>query len=91
MCEQLGAEPVKLDAWSLYLLGAQRSQRLAMSEYSATFSPQLAPHTEFHSTFLHMMGDSLSAVAAERVRASHHLYVETVQRLLCATRVLTYT
>ncbi|KAL2076614.1 hypothetical protein ACEWY4_027786 [Coilia grayii] len=91
VCEQLEAGPVKLGAWSLYLLGAQRSQRLAMSEGSPAFSPQLAPGTEFHSTFLHMLRDALSPDATQRIRASHHHYVETVQRLLCATRVLTYS
>ncbi|XP_062374486.1 dynein axonemal intermediate chain 7 [Sardina pilchardus] len=91
VCEQLEAEAVREDAWSLYLLGAQRSQRLAMGEDAASFGPQLAPHSEFHSTFLHMLLDGMSAAAEERVRAAHHLHVETVQRLLCATRVLTYS
>ncbi|XP_063073646.1 dynein axonemal intermediate chain 7 [Engraulis encrasicolus] len=91
VCEHLDERPVDMGAWSLYLLGAQRSQRLAMSEGSPAFSPQLAPGTEFHSTFLHMLRDVMSEASNQRVRSSHHLYVETVQSLLSATRVLTYS
>ncbi|XP_028809621.1 dynein axonemal intermediate chain 7 isoform X2 [Denticeps clupeoides] len=89
--EHLEEGPVPEKAWSLYLLGAQRSQRLQMNERSASFSPELPEGTEYHSTFLHMLQDGMSASAQARVRQSHYLYISTVQHLLCGTRVLTYS
>lgn len=90
-CEQLEAEPVAEEAWSLYLLGAQRNQHLKMKEHDNSFSPELAKGSEFHSTFLHMLRQDMSIEGQARVRQSHHLYTDTVQRILCATRVLTYS
>ncbi|KAF4114651.1 dynein axonemal intermediate chain 7 isoform X3 [Onychostoma macrolepis] len=90
-CEQLEAGPVAEEAWSLYLLGAQRNQHLKMKEHNDSFSPELAEGSEFHSTFLHMLRQDMSTEGQARVRQSHYLYTDTVQRLLCATRVLTYS
>uniref|UniRef100_A0A673K0G0 Dynein axonemal intermediate chain 7 n=1 Tax=Sinocyclocheilus rhinocerous TaxID=307959 RepID=A0A673K0G0_9TELE len=90
-CEQLEAGPVAEEAWSLYLLGAQRNQHLKMKEHDDSFSPELAEGSEFHSTFLHMLRQDMSTEGQARVRQSHYLYTDTVQRLLCATRVLTYS
>ncbi|XP_016304386.1 protein CASC1-like [Sinocyclocheilus anshuiensis] len=90
-CEQLEARPVAEEAWSLYLLGAQRNQHLKMKEHEDSFSPELAEGSEFHSTFLHMLRQDMSTEGQARVRQSHYLYTDTVQRLLCATRVLTYS
>ncbi|XP_049330959.1 dynein axonemal intermediate chain 7 isoform X2 [Astyanax mexicanus] len=91
VCEQLSASPVPEEAWSLYLLGAQRSQRLNISERSEAFSLDLAEGTEFHSTLLHMLRDSMSPEGRARIDHSHFLYTNTVQKLLSATRVLTFT
>uniref|UniRef100_A0A4W4FXN1 Dynein axonemal intermediate chain 7 n=1 Tax=Electrophorus electricus TaxID=8005 RepID=A0A4W4FXN1_ELEEL len=91
VCEQLEAGPVPAKAWSLYLLGAQRSHRLKMTEWSAAFSPELAEGSEFHSTFLHMLRDGVSAEGWARVNHAHPLYINTVQALLCSTRVLTFS
>ncbi|XP_066523222.1 dynein axonemal intermediate chain 7 isoform X2 [Hoplias malabaricus] len=91
VCEQLEAGPVPERAWSLYLLGAQRNQRLKMTEMNEEFSSELANGTEFHSTFLHLLRDSMSPEGRARVSHSHHLFLHTVQRLLCATRVLTFS
>ncbi|XP_030639455.1 dynein axonemal intermediate chain 7, partial [Chanos chanos] len=90
-CEHMEAGPVAEEAWSVYLLGAQRNQRLRMKERSESFSPELAPGSEFHSTFFHLLKDDMSAEAQNRVRQAHHLYTDTMQRLLCATRVLIYS
>uniref|UniRef100_A0A3B1IZ43 Dynein axonemal intermediate chain 7 n=1 Tax=Astyanax mexicanus TaxID=7994 RepID=A0A3B1IZ43_ASTMX len=91
VCEQLAASPVPEEAWSLYLLGAQRSQRLNISERSEAFSLDLAEGTEFHFTLLHMLRDSMSPEGRARIDHSHFLYTDTVQKLLSATRVLTFT
>ncbi|KAI3366884.1 hypothetical protein L3Q82_009525, partial [Scortum barcoo] len=43
VCENLGPDPVPKDSWSLYLLGAQRSQKLEITERSEAFSPDHYP------------------------------------------------
>ncbi|XP_055009212.1 dynein axonemal intermediate chain 7 isoform X2 [Boleophthalmus pectinirostris] len=90
VCEHLAPGPVPKDRLCLYLLGAQRSQRLGISESSEDFSPDHCAGTEFHSTFIHMLQDHMSAEGIARTRASHNLFVDTVQSLLCATRPLLY-
>ena len=91
-CEHLGPAPTPDpgDGWSLYLLGAQRSQKLQMTEGTAAFSPEISPDAEFHSTFVHTLRDDLSPEGVARTESSHFLFVETVQSLLCATRLLNY-
>lgn len=90
-CEHLGTTPVPKSSWSLYLLGAQRSQKLEITENSEAFSADHSPGSEFHSTFIHMLQDSMSPEGVERTRKSHYLFVDTVQSLLCATRPLMYS
>ncbi|XP_061106681.1 dynein axonemal intermediate chain 7, partial [Conger conger] len=90
-CQRLEAGPVPDEAWSLYLLGAQRSQCLEMKEWSESFSAELAEDGEFHSTFVHMLKDGMTQAGWRRAQDSHHLFIDCVHRLLCATRVLTYS
>ncbi|KAG7264060.1 hypothetical protein CRUP_028580, partial [Coryphaenoides rupestris] len=73
--------------WQLYLLGAQRSHRLRMTEQSEAFSAKWAADAEFHSTFVHTLRDDTGAKAAR----SHYLFVDAVQTLLCATRPLNFS
>uniref|UniRef100_A0A8C6TYN8 Dynein axonemal intermediate chain 7 n=1 Tax=Neogobius melanostomus TaxID=47308 RepID=A0A8C6TYN8_9GOBI len=89
-CEHIAPGPVPNGHWMLYLLGAQRSQKLEMSEGSETFSPDHCPGTEFHSTFIHMLQDHMSAEGIAQTRRSHNLFIDTVQSLLCATRPLQF-
>uniref|UniRef100_A0A3B4F8D8 Dynein axonemal intermediate chain 7 n=1 Tax=Pundamilia nyererei TaxID=303518 RepID=A0A3B4F8D8_9CICH len=91
VCEHHNPSPVPKDSWSLYLLGAQRSRKLAITETSEAFSPDHYPGSEFHSTFIHLLQDTMSPDGVARTRNSHHLFVDTVQSLLCATRPLMYT
>ncbi|XP_068611584.1 dynein axonemal intermediate chain 7 [Brachionichthys hirsutus] len=90
-CEHQDPDPVPEDSWSLYLLGAQRSQKLEVTERSEAFSTDHYPESEVHSTFIHMLQDSMSAAGIARTRESPHLFVHTVQSLLCATRPLIYS
>ncbi|KAG7456220.1 hypothetical protein MATL_G00249340 [Megalops atlanticus] len=90
-CQHLEAGPVLEGAWCLFLLGAQRFMCLEMKERSESFSPRLAEDSEFHSTFLHMLKDYMSPAGWSRVQESHHLFVDSVYKLLCTTRVLTYS
>nr|XP_046234539.1 dynein axonemal intermediate chain 7 isoform X2 [Scatophagus argus] len=91
VCEHCGPTPVPQSSWSLYLLGAQRSQKLEITETSEVFSPDHYPGSEFHSTFIHMLQDSMSTDGIARTRESNYLFVDTVQTLLCATRPLMYS
>lgn len=77
--------------WSLYMLSTKRSQRLKISESSETFSEELHDGSEFHTTLYHMIREDCGAEATERLRLSHHLFVDCVYELLSATRVLTYS
>ncbi|CAF96318.1 unnamed protein product, partial [Tetraodon nigroviridis] len=86
-----GSAPGPEQPWSLYLLDAQRSKKLALTEEGEAFSPDHAPGSEFHSTFVHILRDGLSAEGLARVGGSHYLFVSAVQSLLCGTRPLTYT
>ncbi|XP_070785483.1 dynein axonemal intermediate chain 7 [Enoplosus armatus] len=91
VCEHHGPGPVPKGSWSLYLLGAQRSQKLEITEKSEAFSPDHYPGSEFHSTFIHMLQDNMSTDGIARTRESNYLFVDTVQSLLCATRPLMYS
>ncbi|XP_042367700.1 dynein axonemal intermediate chain 7 [Plectropomus leopardus] len=91
VCEHLGSDPVPKGSWSLYLLGAQRSQKLEIIEKSETFCADFCPGSEFHSTFIHMLQDDMSIEGIARTRVSSYLFVDTVQSLLCATRPLMYS
>lgn len=91
MCEHRSPDPVPEDVWSLYLLGAQRSQKLEITEQSEEFSVDHYPGSEFHSTFIHMLQDGMSPEGVAMTTQSSFLFVDTVQSLLCATRPLIYS
>ncbi|KAL6116985.1 dnai7 [Pungitius sinensis] len=91
VCEHHGPAPVPKGSWSLYQLGAQRSQKLEITEKRDDYSPDLYPGSELHSTFIHMLQDNMSIEGMARTRESNYLFVDTVQSLLCATRPLMYS
>ncbi|KAG8005722.1 Protein CASC1, partial [Nibea albiflora] len=91
VCEHHGPAPVPKGSWSIYLLGAQRSQKLEITEKSEVFSPDHYPGSEIHSTFIHMLQDSMSIDGIARTRECNCLFVDAVQSLLCATRPLMYS
>ncbi|XP_074554374.1 dynein axonemal intermediate chain 7 [Halichoeres trimaculatus] len=90
-CEHHDPAPVPRDSWRLYLLTAQRSQKLEITERSEAFSPDFYSGSEFHSTFIHMLQDDMSPDSITKTRESDYLFVGTVQSLLCATRPLMYS
>ncbi|KAM3588296.1 uncharacterized protein V6R79_025724 [Siganus canaliculatus] len=91
VCEHSGPDPVPKDSWSLYLLGAQRSQKLGIRETTEAFCTDLYPGSEIHSTFIHMLQDDMSPDGIARTRGSSYQFVDTVQSLLCATRPFMYS
>ncbi|MBN3317521.1 CASC1 protein, partial [Atractosteus spatula] len=89
--EHLKTDPVSEEEWSLYLLSTQKAMRLKNREYCESFSTELAEGSEFHSTFLHMLKERMCDAALDRINHSHYLFIDCVQKLLYATRVLTYS
>ncbi|XP_061494346.1 dynein axonemal intermediate chain 7 [Rhineura floridana] len=90
-CEYLIPEPITDDIWSLIMFNGQRAQRLQITEDSETFSKNIAEDTEFHSTLYHLIKDSGSEEAMEKIRQADYLFIDAVYQLLIATRVLTYS
>lgn len=90
-CEHYGPNPVHECSWSLYQLSAKRNLRLEITEMSEVFAPDHYPGSEFHSTFIHILQENMSADGITRTRGSNYLFVDTVQSLLCATRPLMHS
>ncbi|XP_058842140.1 dynein axonemal intermediate chain 7 isoform X2 [Acipenser ruthenus] len=88
--EHLNTDNVADEDWALYLLSANRALRLQITEYSEEFSTDLAENSEFHSTFYHMLKDGISDAALNKINQSHSLFIDCVQKLLIATKVLSY-
>lgn len=91
MCEHLSPSPVPKDSWSLYLVGAQKSLKLHITDAGESFSLDHCPGSEFHSTFIHMLQDNVSAEGTAMARKSTYLFIDTVQSLLCATKPLMHS
>ncbi|XP_053575058.1 dynein axonemal intermediate chain 7 [Bombina bombina] len=79
------------DSWTLYMLSAQRSQRMKISEASENFSDDPYDHSNFHSTLYHIVKDFSSPQAMETVTNSQHHFVDCTYQILQMTKVLTYS
>ncbi|XP_061523403.1 dynein axonemal intermediate chain 7 isoform X2 [Phycodurus eques] len=90
VCEHQGPDPAPEDLWNLYLVGAQRFQKLEITETSEVFCADHHPDSEFHSTFIHMLQDNMSHEGICLTRETHFLFVDTVQSLFCAIRPLMF-
>ncbi|NXT81291.1 CASC1 protein, partial [Zapornia atra] len=77
--------------WSLYMFNGQKAQKLKITETSEAFSEELEEDSEFHSTLYHMLKDSASKEAINKVETASFLFIDVVYQLLLATRVLTYS
>lgn len=73
------------------MFNGQRAQKLKITEASEAFSEELEEDSEFHSTLYHMLKDSASKEAVDKVGGASFLFVDVVYELLLATRVLTYS
>ncbi|KAG2460348.1 CASC1 protein, partial [Polypterus senegalus] len=89
--EHLKTQPVDDEDWKIYMVSSRRAMRLKITEYSDAFSDDLAENSEFHSTFLHMIKDGISEEALEQMNQSHFLFIDCMQKLLNATKVLTFS
>ncbi|KAG8138443.1 hypothetical protein E2320_004341 [Naja naja] len=79
------------EEWELYMFNGQRAQKLAIDEESDAFSKNIAEGSEFHSTLYHLLKDTGSEDAMDRVKQSNYLFIDAVCQMLLATRVLTYS
>ncbi|KFQ71991.1 Protein CASC1, partial [Phaethon lepturus] len=87
--EHLKADSVK--DWSLYMFNGQKAQKLKITETSEAFSEELEEDSEFHSTLYHMLKDSASTAAIEKVETASFLFIDVIYQLFLATRLLTYS
>ncbi|XP_026534059.1 protein CASC1 [Notechis scutatus] len=91
-CEHLtDEEQILEEEWELYMFNGQRAQKLAIDEESNAFSKNIAEGSEFHSTLYHLLKDTGSKDAMDRVKQSNYLFIDAVYQMLLATRVLTYS
>ncbi|XP_038009501.1 dynein intermediate chain CFAP94, axonemal isoform X3 [Motacilla alba alba] len=89
--EHLTASSAKGNNWSLFMFSGEKVQHLKLTETSETFSEELEEESEFHSTLYHMLKDSASNKAMDKVDRAGFLFIDSVYQLLLATRVLAYS
>ncbi|NXP93502.1 CASC1 protein, partial [Passerina amoena] len=89
--EHLTAGSDKDNHWSLLMFDGDKVQHLKLTETSEAFSEELKEESEFHSTLYHMVKDSASNEAMEKVERAGCLFIDSVYQLLLATRVLAYS
>ncbi|KAM4901904.1 dynein axonemal intermediate chain 7 [Sylvia borin] len=89
--EHLTAGAAKDNDWSLYMFSGEKVQNLKLTETSEAFSEELKEESEFHSTLYHMLKDSASSEAMDKVGRAGFLFIDSVYQLLLATRVLAYS
>ncbi|RMC02816.1 hypothetical protein DUI87_20007 [Hirundo rustica rustica] len=77
--------------WSLYVFSGEKVQNLQLTETSEAFSEELGEESEFHSTLYHILKDSASNEAMDKVERAGFLFIDSVYQLLLATRVLAYS
>ncbi|NXB95654.1 CASC1 protein, partial [Vidua chalybeata] len=89
--EHLTAGSAKDNDWSLFMFNGEKVQNLKLPETSEAFSEELEEESEFHSTLYHMLKDSASSEAMDKVERAGFLFIDSVYQLLLATRVLAYS
>lgn len=89
--EHLTADSAKDNEWSLYMFSGEKAQNLKLTETSEAFSEELEEESELHSTLYHMLKDSASSEAMDKVERAGFLFIDSVYQLLLATRVLAYS
>ncbi|XP_053384527.1 dynein axonemal intermediate chain 7-like [Mercenaria mercenaria] len=88
--ETLQDEPLLEEDWSLFLMTKRRSMKLKMTEFDETYSEEHAEGTDFKSNLYHLLMDVSSADAKERIKDTNFEFIDCVQQLLSATKLLTY-
>ncbi|GFO01258.1 protein casc1-like [Plakobranchus ocellatus] len=87
--EALEDEPLLEEDWSVFLATKRRVMKLKMTEFDDEFSS--APTGDvFKSNIYHLMTEVASEAALNRVKETNFQFVDCVEQLLRATKVLTY-
>ncbi|XP_041254555.1 LOW QUALITY PROTEIN: dynein intermediate chain CFAP94, axonemal [Onychostruthus taczanowskii] len=89
--EHLTAGSAKDNDWALFMFSGEKVQNLKLTETSEPFSEELEEESEFHSTLYHMLKDSASNEAMDKVERAGFLFIDSVYQLLLVTRVLAYS
>ncbi|XP_056338414.1 dynein axonemal intermediate chain 7 isoform X2 [Oenanthe melanoleuca] len=89
--EHLTAGSPEDNNWSLYMFSGEKVQNLKLTETSEAFSEDLEEESEFHSTLYHMLKDTASNKAMDKVEGAGFLFIDSVYQLLHATRVLAFS
>ncbi|XP_059701996.1 dynein axonemal intermediate chain 7-like isoform X3 [Haemorhous mexicanus] len=89
--EHLTAGSAKGNHWYLLMFNGEKVQHLKLTETSEAFSEKLEDESQFHSTLYHMVKDSASNEAMDKVERAGFLFIDSVYQLLLATRVLAYS
>lgn len=85
------AEEAEDHLWALLMFSGDRAQMLKIGEDSEAFSEALKEESEFHSTLYHMVKDSASLEAMEKVRQSDCQFIDSVCHMLLSIRVLSFS
>merc|ERR1712110_234503 len=89
--EALEDEPLLEEDWWVFLATKRRVTKLKMTEFDDNFSDEPeGDGDEFKSNIYHLMKDITSETAQQRVQDSSYQFVDCVEQLLRATKVLTY-
>ncbi|XP_057878913.1 dynein axonemal intermediate chain 7 [Melospiza georgiana] len=89
--EHLTAGSAKGNHWSLLMFDGEKVQHLKLTETSEAFSEEVREESEFHSTLYHMVKESASNEAMEKVERAGCMFIDSVYQLLLATRVLAFS
>ncbi|XP_066275833.1 dynein axonemal intermediate chain 7 homolog isoform X2 [Branchiostoma lanceolatum] len=89
--EHLEDEPVNEDDWCCYVQSVRRAKKLKINEFSEEFSVDHAEGSELRSNMYHMLTDSASEKARERIQAASYKFLHCAGELIRATRLFTYS
>ncbi|XP_019626496.1 PREDICTED: axonemal 84 kDa protein-like [Branchiostoma belcheri] len=89
--EHLEDEPVNEDDWCCYVQSVRRAKKLKINEFSEEFSVDHAEGSELRSNMYHMLTDSASEKARERIQAANFRFLHCAGELIRATRLFTYS
>ncbi|KAK3104097.1 hypothetical protein FSP39_024384 [Pinctada imbricata] len=89
--EALEDEALLEDDWKVFLMTKKRAMKLQVTEFDETFSEDLAENTTFKSNLYNLMMSQCSEEAKERINGTSFQYVDCVEQILKATKVLSYS
>lgn len=89
--EALEDEPLLEEDWGIYLATKKRTMKLKCTEFDEEFSEDYAEGTTFRSNLYHLVLNQCSEEAKERINNSSYQYVDCVEQILKATKILTYS